>query len=780
MQFRILVILFYWCVFQPLNAQNTGIEGKLSNAGEPVIGANIVLQGTNFGTSSNAEGFFRLTDIPLGSYQLEISAIGYKKTGQKIALSQNLTLQLGEIQLETDVLGLANIVVTAGRYAQNRQEASVIVNVTDQRIFQAVQAISLSEGLSFSPGLRLENNCQNCGFTALRMNGLAGPYTQILIDGRAIFSALNGVYGLDQIPTAMIDRIEVVRGGGSALYGANAIAGTVNVITKEPINSGFQINTNTALIAGKAWDNSLSWNGNLVSENGKSGISLFGLSRHRDFWDANDDGFSEITQLNNLAWGLKTYLKPSTRQKITLELHNLNEYRRGGNLFERPAHLTDIAEQLKHRVWGGQVSYEAYSKNLKDKISLYSSLQHTNRDSYYGGGGNSEDAAARAQALLFYGKTYDFSAVSGGQYTRDFRWGTWVSGAEWQHNRVNDQMPGYGRNILQTVNNWGFYNQLEIKPLTRLTLAVGMRFDWIDIRGNYNFGEAEQKQNHLQQGVWNPRLNILYAINPDLQLRAGYARGFRAPQAFNEDLHIETLNGAAQFIRLSPTLRPETSDSFTASLDFAPKWGNTQAVFTLEGFYTRLQNPFINEFTGETLPQSGASIMEKRNGNGARVAGLNFEFRIAPGTRWQLQTGGTWQLAQYRQAEVILQDTDNQILIESKQILRTPNLYGYFNWTYHLSKKLSTYLSGVYTDRMWLTNERTQTLHHSPRFFELNLKGNYDLDFAKKYCLQINWGVQNLFNSFQRDLETGINRDAGYIYGPMRPRTFFIGLKLER
>jgi outer membrane receptor for ferrienterochelin and colicins len=90
--------------------------------------------------------------------------------------------------------------------------------------------VTLSEGLSFSPGLRIENDCQNCGFSQVRMNGMEGPYSQILINSHPIFSGLAGVYGLELIPTNMIERIEVVRGGGSALYGSNAIAGTINII----------------------------------------------------------------------------------------------------------------------------------------------------------------------------------------------------------------------------------------------------------------------------------------------------------------------------------------------------------------------------------------------------------------------------------------------------------------------------------------------------------------------------------------------------------------------
>ena len=121
--------------------------------------------------------------------------------------------------MEEDLIGLNEVVVTANRNETNRQEAPVIVNVISPKIFQAANAVCLSEGLSYQPGLRVENNCQNCGFQQVRINGMEGPYSQILIDSRPIYSALSGVYGIEQIPVNMIGRVEVVRGGGSALYG---------------------------------------------------------------------------------------------------------------------------------------------------------------------------------------------------------------------------------------------------------------------------------------------------------------------------------------------------------------------------------------------------------------------------------------------------------------------------------------------------------------------------------------------------------------------------------
>lgn len=140
-------------------------------------------------------------------------------------------------ELVKDALGLEEVVITGDRNATNRVESSTIVNTITPKLFARTQSVTLSEGLNFSPGLRMENNCQNCGFSQVRMNGMEGPYSQILINSRPIFSGLAGVYGLELIPSSMVERVEVVRGGGSALYGSNAIAGTINLILKDPINN---------------------------------------------------------------------------------------------------------------------------------------------------------------------------------------------------------------------------------------------------------------------------------------------------------------------------------------------------------------------------------------------------------------------------------------------------------------------------------------------------------------------------------------------------------------
>lgn len=756
------------------------VRGKITEAGgEPVPGATVQLAGqSSGGTVSDPSGNFSLRVNREGTHTVIVRAVGYQSLTKELT-----TYEEASIVLNPDVLHLEGVVVTATRHERDRSTAPVVVNISDQRIFNAAQAVSLAEGLRFQPGLRIENNCQNCGFTQLRMNGLGGPYTQILVDSRPIFSALNGVYGLEQIPVAMVERIEVVRGGGSALYGANAIAGTVNIITREPLENYFEAGVNSALIGGSVFEHTLNANGASVSKDGNRGITLFGSARTRNPLDLNNDGFSELTLQRNLAFGGKAFWKTDNRGKYTAELHHIRERRRGGNLFDRAPHQADIAEQIVQQVYGGQIAYEGYSANYRTRYAVYASGQKTFRDSYYGGGGNSPDPEERARAALFYGNTSDLIMVGGLQLTHAIgnsdKGITLTLGAEGQHNHADDQMPGYQRRIVQRVNGAASYAQAEWKPLEKLTLLVGGRLDVTDLKGTYDFGTGETARNNRTFAVFNPRASLLWQTGQFSRIRTGYARGFRPPQAFDEDLHIKTLGGTAQFIRISRDLQSETSDSFTASFELTRNSPVRPLSLLIETFYTRLNNPFVLEFSGETTAGGTAFISEKRNGTGAYTTGINLEAMYALGSRWQFQAGATVQQARYLQPEAVLGNPQTGEEILTDRLLRTPDVYGYGLVTAKVFKTHQISLTGVFTGPMSVPNERTLELVRTPSFTELNLKWSKQIKLARHGNMELSAGIQNMLNAFQRDLETGVERDAGYIYGPLRPRTVFAALKFH-
>src|SRR6056297_238609 len=312
--------------------------------GDHISFATVILKNTTIGTATDETGHFQLINMPVGKYNVKATSIGYKDVEKDVELVEGETVELKFI-LQADVLGLEQVVVTADRNGKRRKDASVIVNTITPKVFTVAQTITLSDGLNFCPGLRMENNCQNCGFNQVRMNGMEGPYSQILINNRPVFSGLAGVYGLELIPSNMIERNEVVRGGGSALFGSNAIAGTINLILKDPLNDSYEASATTGVngfgvpgTGGTGMDSQVMFNASSVSGDRKTGLSVFGFHREKNPYDANDDGFSELTSQRNTTVGTRFFHRFGYRSKLSADFFNIREKRRGGDMLDYPLH----------------------------------------------------------------------------------------------------------------------------------------------------------------------------------------------------------------------------------------------------------------------------------------------------------------------------------------------------------------------------------------------------------------------------------------------------------
>ena len=775
---RVLIIFAILFSVSTAKSQNTSIEGHISTNGQRMPYVSVVIKAIDLGVTTDKDGMYHM-ELKPGHYKVEASFVGYKTEEKHIKIKKGQHLHL-DFNLREDVFGLDQVVVTSTRNKISRKESPVTVNVLTERIFEMTQASTISQGLSFTPGLRVDLNCTNCGLPDVKMNGLAGAYSQILIDGRPTYSALSGVYGLEQIPANMIERIEVVKGGGSSLYGANAIAGTINVITKDPVENSFSLSNNTGIIGGQTLDNTLTFNSSTITDDYNTGISFFGNYRKRGHYDANDDGFSELSEIETVSFGTKAFYKPSLLSRIGLELHVINDYRRGGNMFDKPAHQTDVTEQTAHDIFSGQLSYEIYNESMKDKFSTYVSFQTTHRDSYYGGGGNSTDPDEIIQAANYYGNSDDISLAIGLQYAHNFDNSTFTGGIEAKHNNVVDNMPGYNRSIDQTVDNYGLYLQYEMKPIEHMSLLFGGRYDYTPIVGTFDYGTVID-HNDITMGVFTPRASVMYDITAKDQIRLTFAQGFRPPQAFDEDLHIETIGGTAKIVRLDPDLKPETSNSVTLGYERNMSIGTSTFDFTIDGFYTQLNDQFINVpiFNDGSTP-GNITIVEKRNGSGASVMGTNLELSTYVNEKVNFQMGATIQKSEFDEEETVLEGVDgagNDVFVTTKEMLKSPDMYGYFTFQYLPFDDFSANFTGVYTGRMLVANQTHLELRDTPSFLELGIKLSYDLHVTQDVKLQFDAGVINILNSYQNDFESGADRDSGYIYGPSQPQTYYAGLK---
>jgi outer membrane receptor for ferrienterochelin and colicins len=756
----ILSLFFFVFLINFSTAQrntDANLIGDVKDAvsGEHVPFINITINNTVIGTTTDRSGHYFLKNLPVGKHVVRVSGLGYIPVEKEVDFVANNTIELNFVVRET-ALNLNELVVSANRNETNRKDASVVVGVLNPTLFATTNAVCISQGLSFQPGVRVETNCGTCGVTQVRINGLEGPYSQILIDSRPVFSALAGVYGLEQIPVNMIERVEIVRGGGSALYGSNAIAGTINIITKEALNNSFNAGYNFEMIGGKSPDHAVNLNTSIVSDDNKTGMYLYGSYRNRSPFDYNDDGYSNVPMLKSQTIGMRSYYRLSSQSKLTLEYHNMGEFRRGGNRFDLQPHETEITEQLKHEINGGSLAYNWFSPSSKRKLNAYTSLQHVNRDSYYGAGFN----------LNAYGSTQNLTSVTGAQFANKFDELLFMpaeltAGFEFQYDDLVDKAPGYNRNFSQTTRVLGVFAQNEWKN-DKLNLLIGARLD---------------KHSKLQDVVVSPRITTKYRFIDDLDWRATYSAGFRAPQAFDEDLHMDAVGGVVKMIQIAENLRPEYSHSFSSSLDYYFKWGNTEINMLAEGFLTRINDVFVLSDIGNDA--DGNILVERRNGSGAMVGGLNIEGKIAPDAKTQLQFGYTIQQSLYDEPE---QWSDDAGVVPVRRMLRTPNHYGYFTLSSTPLKPLTLSATGNFTGSMLAPHYAgfvaTDRLATTPSFFDLNLKGSYTFKFTG-IDMQLSGGVKNIFNSFQKDLDQGPLRDASYVYGPALPRTVYIGLKFS-
>lgn len=714
----------------------------------------VMLKGTTIGVTTENTGHYMIRNIPEGSFTVEVSAIGYKTQTREIKVRRGRSYEVN-FTLEEDFVQIDGVIVSATRSETTRRMSPTLVNVVGMDTYNKTNATTVAQGLVFQPGIRVENNCQNCGFQQVRINGLDGQYTQILIDSRPIFSSLAGVYGIEQLPANMVDRVEIMRGGGSALFGSSAIAGTINIITKEPVRNSSSISHTVTSIAGSsAFHNTTDINASIVSEDNKLGLAVFGQNTSKDAWDANGDGFTELSKISGQTVGFRGYIKTGLYSKVTAEYHHLQEFRRGGDNLDLPPHEAMIAEQTEHGINTGGLKFDWFSKDQKHRLNVFASLQHIGRNSYYGAG---QDPNA-------YGKTTDLTWVGGAQYVYKmgrclFMPSDLTVGMEYNEDYLMDNMWGYDRVTDQTVRILSAYAQNEWKN-ERWGILLGGRLD---------------KHSLMERLIFSPRANLRYNPSENINFRASYSYGFRAPQAFDEDLHIDNVGGTVSMIRLADDLRVEKSQSVSISADMYHRWGDWQGNFLVEGFFTDLADVFALKELG--INEEGILIKERHNESGARVFGGNLEGKIAWRNRFQMQLGVTVQKSEYKEARSWSDD-----VAVTKKMFRTPDIHGYLTASYNPMKALTLALTGTYTGSMLIEHHAGMIAQNvtmtTPDFWDMGFKAAYDFKLYSSFSLQINAGAQNIFNSFQNDFDSGADRDSGYIYGPTLPRTFFLGVKL--
>ena len=740
---------------------DANIFGHIIDAttGEHIPYATVAVMGTTIGCAADGTGHYKINNIPEGTHIIVVSAVGYNTVERTFTSKKGISEELNFTLTESSTI-VDQVVVSATRNETNRRETATVVNVASTKLFEGTASSNLSEAMNFQSGLRVENTCGNCGAPQLRINGLDGQYSQILLDSRPIFSSLAGVYGLDLMPVAMVERVEVIRGGGSALFGSSAIGGVVNIISKEPLRNTLSLSHTTNILEDGTPDLNTSLGGAFVSDDYKMGAYIFGQVKSRGAYDRNDDGFSDITRLKTQTIGFRAYYKTSNHTRLTAEYHFIHDFRRGGDNLDEAPHMANICEQVDHHINGGGLRFD-YFPNTRHRMNIYASAQGINRSSYFG-----TDMNPNA-----YGTTKDFMFVAGGQYTFAYKAGLpseLTVGAEYNLNDLNDIYRATDRDFKQNTSIYGIFAQNEWKS-EKLNILVGFRLD---------------KHSMINRPIFAPRANIRYSPIEDLGLRLSYSSGYRAPQVYNEDLHIDALNHSVSIIEIDPDLRPEFSHSLSASVDYYHTFGRVQTNILMEGFYTILDDVFALQEMNHNIDSDGNHYIYKRryNAEGARVGGITTELKVGITGIFDVQLGYTFQKSQYVQPEWWSDEVEAQ-----RRMFRSPDHYGYINANGYITKQLQASIFGTYTGPMLVQHAGYTTIDgiempdsevETKSFWDFGFKVGYTFRLSDIINLEINAGVKNIFDAYQPDIDRGAGRDSAYIYGPALPRTYFFGVKL--
>jgi outer membrane receptor for ferrienterochelin and colicins len=719
--------------------------------GNPVAAVTIRIDELTLQTLTNEEGMFRLENLPARVLTLVVISSDRYYTGQKttVDLSAGSPVTV-DIQLTQREKLRSSIVVTGTRTEHLAVDAPVRTDLIPESFLRREAKRNVAEALTATAaGVRVENTCQNCGVTSVRLNGLEGSYTQMLEDGLPTMSSVSMVYALDQIPTEFVQSIEIVKGGTSALYGPNAVGGVINLIRREPHREFFRFDSQVGWQYGRP-EQSVGLTGQTPKLPAGFLGDFYFRGIRRVAVDRDRDGFTELPKRRLLGGGgtLHHHFFQG-RGQLTFGGNTLDEHRRGGDHLDLRPENTFVTEMIDSRRSSGFLRWR-HSASASTFYTLATSLSYLRRNTYYGA--NFDPHA--------YGNTRNPLWATDAQIGHQAGPHTLMAGFQFWREQVQDDVPSYHRSFNQVFRNTGFYFQDEFKLKPRATIVAGLRAD---------------KSNTLAKWVASPRGNIRIGLGDNWILRFGASTGFRAPRIFDEDLHIMAVGGEGFVIENSPGLRKEAAWSWTSALDYIRdvRGGHLQAGANF--FWTGLNDVFVLEETA--LPGGDFRKFLRVNGPGSHVRGVEFDLNWRINRNLALRGGSTFQQARYQEPEPVF---------GSLRYFRAPNRYGFAGVDLFLPRDMSVFATADFTGSMrvphyagYIPEDRMQ---ETPTF------AVYNLVFSRAFDLCQNTGnrcrmrwylkVNNLFDAYQRDLDRGPLRDAGYFYGPMSMRTLTLGMTM--
>ena len=621
------------------NSQNNSLAGKISDGLENLSYVNIYIQNTKLGTSSNEDGYYQIKNIPSGTYKIVVSSLGYKTKTTEITFNKNENEKIIQNFSLVSDNSLDEIVVSGNLRPVSKSASSVPVDVYSKSFFKKNPTPSIFESLQNVNGVRPQLNCNVCNTGDIHINGLEGPYTFVLIDGMPIVSGLSTVYGLTGIPQALIQRVEVVKGPASTLYGSEAVGGIINIITKKPSNSPMlfvdsfsssweEINT----------DIGFKYNASKKIQ-GLLGINYF---NYQNIIDNNNDNFTDLTLQNRISIFNKLNIERRNNKLFTVAFRYVYEDRWGGETnWNKSFRGTDLVygESIYTSRWE---TFGTYELPTTENIRLQFSANGHRQDSFYG------TDSYKADQLIAFGQLIYNKKI---KKEHDLLFGIAYRYTTYDDNTFATSESDGETNKPSVIHLPGVFLQDEISLTNQHKLLIGARYDYNSLHGT----------------IFSPRVNYKWnSKNNKNILRFSIGNGFRVANIFTED-HA-ALSGAREVV-FEGELSPEKS--WNANVNFVKKISINNTLISLDasGFYTHFNNRILPDY--ETDPNK----IIYANLNGFSVSkGLSLNSDISFPLGLTMNIGAT-----------LMDVSINENNIKKRQLL-TESFSGVWGISYNLKK----------------------------------------------------------------------------------------------
>lgn len=815
-------------------AQTGKISGKVSDEkGTGIEAATVTIPGLNIGTSSDEHGIYILEDVPYGTWELRIRAVGSDEFKEKITLNSESLIH--NAVLKEDSEQLEEVVITGTLKEVRKSESPVPVTIISSKLFQRNPTSNVLDALYQVNGINPQVNCNMCNTSDIGINGMPGPYSMVLIDGMPIVSSLSTVYGLNGIPNSIIDRVEIVKGPASSLYGSEAIGGVINIITKD---------------AQKAPRFFLDYNGSTWGElTGNMGFSarvndkistIFNVDGYyyNTPKDGNHDNFMDKTLQKRLSFFNKWDFKQKYDKTASISLRYYNEDRHGGEMGWNKDHrgfveFAELDNDPNSDGYNGDYAlpngYSVYNQKYAKGFRVPRFLSDAEKEAWKDEVRSVNPDAVFADDMKYQESIYTSRFEAVGKWELPIKENITIQASYNQH----DQNSAYGTELFMAHQKTMFGQAYWDKELGNHNLLAGVTYRYVWFKDNtiasnngtdpfttqmpgifiqdlwktgektslllgyrFDYDQTQSANGSHNNVVHSPRAAFKYMPNTNNIFRASVGTGYRVVNIFSED--HRALSGQYE-ARFGEDLKPEKSISGTLDYEGRVATEDIGLTYNVGAYYTHFFNKIypVRNDADRTLAYYNVDGDEYARNIGVSLdVALNFNFPL------RLTAG-----VSYNQAELFEYERDEEGNLASNSVVASdfefsPRWMGVYSAAYDITRNFTIDLTGEWKGSMLLpTQGEMETFdaagnvtgtvtdprpERSPWFTKMNLQLTYR--FSK---FQVYGGVKNIFDytpkyvlvntddpfNDRAGVYGGLQFDTEYNYSPQQGRTGYIGVR---